>query len=219
MVARELLLEVPRMWLANALTLARIPLAALFWLTYGDRRWSLAIIVAAGLTDAVDGTVARRARSRNPDASSAGEWLDPLADKVFVLCVLAAAVVHGTTTWPLVLLVCARELVLIPLIVAYRMTRPRPAHVYQADRLGKATTIVQLGAVTAIVADLTVAPVLAVVACGLGLAAAAHYIARGLMRGMPATVRISPRARRRPWSGSSSWTDRHPPSEPPARMR
>jgi cardiolipin synthase len=180
------------MWLANALTLARIPLAGVFWLTYGDRAWSFAIIAAAAVTDALDGTLARRARARTPSASTAGEWLDPLADKVFVVCVLAAAATHGTTTWPVVALVCARELLLLPLILAYRITRPCPAHVFQADRLGKITTIVQLGAVVAIVADLAIAPVLVVAACGLGLAAAAHYVARGLTRGTT-TISRSPR--------------------------
>ena len=33
----------------------------------------------------LDGTFARRARVRDPEASTAGEWLDPLADKIFVL--------------------------------------------------------------------------------------------------------------------------------------
>src|SRR5688572_21691773 len=38
------------MWLAHALTLSRIPLAAVFWLTYGDRRWSIALVMLAALT-------------------------------------------------------------------------------------------------------------------------------------------------------------------------
>jgi len=85
------------MWLANALTLSRIPLAGLFWLTYGDRAWSFAILAVAAITDALDGTFARRARARTPCASTAGEWLDPLADKIFVIVVLAAAVCHGAS--------------------------------------------------------------------------------------------------------------------------
>lgn len=165
------------MWLANALTLARIPLAGLFWLTYGDLAWSLAIVGVAALTDALDGTVARWGRARGA-TSTAGEWLDPLADKVFVFGVLAATAVRGTTPWAVVALVCARELVVVPLAIAYRLTRPRAPHAFQADRLGKAATIAQLAAVLAIVLGLRAAPALAVLAAGLGLAAAVHYIAR-----------------------------------------
>lgn len=168
------------MWLANALTLARIPLAGLFWLTYGDRAWSFAILGVAALTDALDGLCARRARARTPGASTAGEWLDPAADKIFVVAVLAAAIAYGSTTWNVVVMICAREAVLIPLAIAYRMTRPRLPHAFQADRLGKATTIAQLAAVVSIVAGWPVTPALAVLSAGLGLAAVAHYAARSL---------------------------------------
>ena len=180
------------MWLANALTLVRIPLAGLFWLAYGHLAWSLAIVGVAALTDALDGTVARWARGRpegppeggrrGRSGSTAGEWLDPLADKVFVFGVLAATAVRGTTAWALVALVCARELLLVPLAIAYRLTRPRAPHAFQADRLGKAATIAQLAAVLAIVFGLRAAPLLAVVAAVLGLAAVAHYVVRGIAR-------------------------------------
>jgi len=160
--------------------LSRIPLAGLFWLTYGDRAWSFAILAVAAITDALDGTFARRARARTPCASTAGEWLDPLADKIFVIVVLAAAVAHDATTWSLVALVCARELVLVPLAIAYRFARPHTPHAFQADRLGKATTILQLASIIAIVGALPIAPALAIAAGGLGVAAAAHYVARSL---------------------------------------
>lgn len=168
------------MWLANALTLVRIPLAGLFWLTYGDRAWSFVILALAAASDALDGTFARRARARTPCASTAGEWLDPLADKIFVLVVLGAAVAHDATTWSLVAFVCARELVLVPLAIVYRLARPRLPHAFQADRLGKTTTVLQLATVAAIVGELPIAPALAITAGGLGLAAAAHYVARSL---------------------------------------
>jgi cardiolipin synthase len=175
------------MWLANALTLARIPLAGAFWATYGDRTWSLAILGLAGVSDALDGTLARRARARRPSASTAGEWLDPLADKIFVVAVLGAAAHHGTTAWSTVAMVCTRELVLVPLALAHRMFGRRVPHAYQADRLGKATTIAQLAAAAAIVTRLPIASALAIVAGGLGLTAAAHYVARSLHRARLAT--------------------------------
>jgi len=170
------------MWLANTLTVARIPLAAVFWATYGRVEWSILVIVLAAATDALDGRIARRARARSPNAGHAGEWLDPVADKVFVFVVLGSIVAHGDAPWALAVLVLARELVIVPLGIAYRfmlVSRPPVEHAFQADALGKATTIVQLAAVLALVTRApVVGPVLAVAAAVLGLAAAVHYVVR-----------------------------------------
>ena len=181
------------MWLANALTLSRIPLACLVWLTYSDREWTLALVAVAALTDALDGTIARRARARGQHGT-AGEWLDPAADKIFVVVVLAAAVAYGDASLGLVALVCARELVLLPLAAVYRLHGPRRPHAFQADALGKATTIAQLAAVVSLVMRQPFAPALAVLAGGLGVAAAAHYVGRSVT---PRTNRyLDPRASR-----------------------
>ena len=170
------------MWLANALTIARIPLAAVFWLTYGDVKWSIGVVAAAAVSDALDGRIARRARARiGPRASHAGEWLDPIADKIFVFAVLAAIVAHGAATWQLAVLVAARELVIVPLGIVYRLAlvaRPPVEHAFQADALGKATTVAQMFAVAAIIAGSPAAVPLAALAAVLGLAASAHYVVR-----------------------------------------
>jgi phosphatidylglycerophosphate synthase len=179
MLARALL-HSTSMWLANALTLSRIPLAAAFCATYGRIGWSLAIIAVAAVTDALDGTFARRAHARGKHGT-AGEWLDPLADKIFVAAALVTVVVHVPSALPLVLVTCARELVLGPLIVWYRIvrsTRPVVPHVFRADALGKATTIAQIVTVVALVAQSSLAMPLALTTGALGLAAVAHYIVR-----------------------------------------
>jgi phosphatidylglycerophosphate synthase len=168
------------MWLANALTLSRIPLAAAFCITYGRVGWSLAIIGAAAATDALDGTFARRAHARGKHGT-AGEWLDPLADKIFVVAALVTVVVRSPAEWPLVLVTCARELALGPLVVGYRVgrsARPVVPHVFRADVLGKATTIGQIATVVALVAYLPVAMPLALLTGVLGLATVAHYVVR-----------------------------------------
>lgn len=174
------------MWLANTLTLSRIPLAAVFWASYGRVVWSLAILALAAITDALDGRAARRARRRahiSRRVATAGEWLDPVADKVFVVVVLAAIVAHGAAPAAVVLAIAARELVIVPLGLAYRIAlvaRPHVDHAFQADALGKVTTVLQLFAVTAIVARVPAAIVipLAVTTGVLGLAAAARYVVR-----------------------------------------
>ena len=171
------------MWLANGLTLARIPLAGVFWLTYGHVAWSMAVIALAAVTDALDGRIARRARARiGPCASHAGEWLDPVADKVFVFVVLATLVAHAAAPWSVAVLILARELVIVPLGIIYRVVlvaKPPVEHAFQADLLGKATTIAQLFAVLAIVAHAQLLGLSLAIAAGvLGLAAAGHYVIR-----------------------------------------
>jgi cardiolipin synthase (CMP-forming) len=168
------------MWLANALTLSRIPLAALFWVTYGDRGWSIALVVLAALTDALDGTVARRAM-RGSQRPTAGEWLDPLADKIFVIGVLGAIQVHDPAPWGLIALIAARELVLVPLAAAYRLVMPsRMPHAFKAGLLGKAATIAELFAVMALVIDRPLALPIAIAAGVLGLGAVGTYVARSV---------------------------------------
>ena len=69
----------------------------------------------------------------------------------------------------------------MPLGIVYRVVlvaRPRVEHAFQADALGKATTIAQLFAVVAIVVHSGFAVPLAALACVLGLAASAHYVVR-----------------------------------------
>jgi cardiolipin synthase len=170
------------MWLATALTLSRVPLAILFSLTYGNVAASLAIVSIAAVTDALDGTIARWARARG-SRSTAGEWLDPAADKFFVIVVLATVVIAEHTPWLLVVAIGARELLIIPVGITYRVVlamRPHVEHAFKADALGKATTIAQLVSVAAIVAHVAWVPVIAVVTGVLGVAAVAHYIVRGL---------------------------------------
>ena len=178
------------MWLANALTLSRIPLAAAFWATYGHPGWSIALVVVAALTDSVDGMVARWAqRRRGFTGSTAGEWLDPLADKVFVVVVLGAIQVHDPAPWGLVALIAARELVIVPLAAAYRLVVPgRAPHAFKAGPLGKAATIAELGAITALILRTPLALPLAIAAAGLGLAAVITYVSRSLaVRRAPAS--------------------------------
>jgi cardiolipin synthase (CMP-forming) len=168
------------MWLANALTLSRIPIAIVFWLTYGDWRWSLGLVALAALTDAADGTVARRAKQRTGDTRpSAGEWLDPIADKFFIIVVLAAIQVHDPAPWWLIALIVARELVIIPLAAIYRLViHGRGEHAFQAQAIGKAATIAEILAIGTLIAYRPLAVPLAVLACGLGLLAVVHYIVR-----------------------------------------
>jgi cardiolipin synthase len=68
---------------ANQLTLLRIGLVPAFVLlvVYGYLGWALFVFAVAGLTDALDGLIARRAGQR----TTIGAWLDPMADKLLMV--------------------------------------------------------------------------------------------------------------------------------------
>ena len=170
------------MWLANALTVSRIPLAILLWVTYGDPAWAIALGVLAARTDALDVTIARCAmRRRGRVTSTAGEWLDPLADKVFAIVVLGAIQAHDPAPWGLIALIAARELVVIPLAAAYRLVMPsRMPHAFKAGVFGKAATIAELVAIVALILRSPLALPIAIAAATLGVAAVISYIARSL---------------------------------------
>src|SRR5207244_8521974 len=67
---------------ANQLTILRIVFVPVFiiLLVYDEIGWALGTFVAAGITDVLDGLIARRFRQR----TSIGAVLDPLADKLLM---------------------------------------------------------------------------------------------------------------------------------------
>jgi cardiolipin synthase (CMP-forming) len=177
------------MWLAHLLTFSRIPLGVMFWAVVDRPAWAVIVLAVAGATDVIDGRIARfvrqrRARRGQPPPSDVGEWLDPLCDKTFVLAVLAAAVAVRLGPPPLLLVaIAARELILVPLAAVYRFTpllRRRMHYRFRAGALGKAATVAQFAALTALLFRHQSAAALAAVAAVVGVAAAAAYVARGV---------------------------------------
>src|SRR5207249_3413857 len=138
--------------IANLLTIARMVLVPAFIIFVVSNRpaWALAVFATAGISDALDGFVARRFGQ----GSSLGAFLDPLADK---LLMIAALVVLSLPDHPasfpdfilvnrfpilLTILTISRDvlIVLIALVIhlATGLTRFPPT------RFGKITTVVQV---------------------------------------------------------------------------
>lgn len=173
------------MWAAHALTCSRLAFAIAFWRTYGDAAWSLAWVVLAAASDALDGRVARWARRRagvSERAPGIGDWLDPAADKLFVVIVLVTVGAHEQA-WPQLACIGARELALIPVLAAYAIARAlgrARSHALRARPIGKVATAIQFVAVVALVApgaDAARWP-LAIAAGVLGLAAVIDQLVR-----------------------------------------
>lgn len=179
------------MLVANLLTASRIPLALVFWAVATDPWWALAVLVAAAATDAVDGTVARRARRRGASARSAqvGAWLDPMCDKFFAASVLLAAYVLLDAPALLLIVVGLREVIIVPAVIVYRLS-PRLRRVrwdFTASRLGKVATAAQFLAIGGVVLDHAWQVPLAAASAGIGLAAAYQYLAEATRLAVQAT--------------------------------
>lgn len=97
--------------LPNTISLARLLGAPLIvWLLLTDA-WVAAFVVflAAGLSDAVDGYLAKRLDMQ----SFIGTYLDPLADKTLLVCIYITLSVKGQLALWLVILVVSRDLLII----------------------------------------------------------------------------------------------------------
>ncbi len=85
--------------LPNAITLVRllvcVPLIVWLVVATDARVWTALALVVFGATDWVDGFLARRTGT----VSDVGIWLDPLADRLGILVVLAALVLSGLLPW------------------------------------------------------------------------------------------------------------------------
>ena len=118
---------------ANNLTLLRILLVPAFvlFVVYGYLGYALVALVVAGLTDALDGLVARRTGQK----TSLGAWLDPMADKLLLISTFVVLTVPGLglmnrlPIW-LTVIVISRDVVIvltvaiINLAVGHRTFRP-----------------------------------------------------------------------------------------------
>ena len=131
----------PILTLANQLTLMRLLLIPGFvlFIVYGRFGWALVTFAVAGLTDALDGLVARRANQR----TSLGAWLDPAADKLllvttFIVLTLPNLGLPNRVPLWLTVLVISRDIAIVltvaivNLAIGPRTFRPSP--------LGKAAT-------------------------------------------------------------------------------
>lgn len=97
--------------LPNAITVGRLLAVPLMvWLIVTDRMsaafW---LFVAAGISDGVDGFIAKKFQAE----SQLGSYLDPLADKVMLVCIYITLGLEGDLSSWLVILVVFRDALII----------------------------------------------------------------------------------------------------------
>ncbi|WP_437327859.1 CDP-alcohol phosphatidyltransferase family protein [Sorangium sp. So ce381] len=165
----------------NLLSLARLPLAALFPIVATQPALALTVLCCAGLTDVLDGWLARRSGQVTPT----GAIVDPIADKVFALAVVGTLLESGALPlWGIPALL-ARELLELPLALWIAVSRR-----FQGARLsaasanipGKLATAVQFAAVFAAIALPSALTAMLAASAIAGAAAGVSYWARQLRR-------------------------------------
>jgi cardiolipin synthase len=124
----------------NQLTFLRLAFLPFFILSSHYERYGLAllILIVAGLTDALDGLLARGLNQKTP----LGAYLDPIADKLLMSSSYVVLALHGKIKWWLVILVLGRDVLLLVAAAVILITvgyRPFPPSLY-----GKATTFFEI---------------------------------------------------------------------------
>lgn len=168
----------PLAQLPNALTLLRLALIPFFVAVYvsaGDgSSWAAGwIFLVAGVTDQVDGFLARRWRVE----SRFGRVADPLADRLMIDAAVILLWLEGKLPWPGAVIILLRDVVLIG---GYRLLVP---HGYELSvtMLGKVATwllYLSVGILT-VTGHATEWPLwLFWVALALALGAAAQYVVK-----------------------------------------
>jgi CDP-diacylglycerol---glycerol-3-phosphate 3-phosphatidyltransferase len=126
----------PLAQLPNALTvlrLAAIPVFVALMVAADGRSWpAVAVFTVAGVTDQVDGWLARRWSVE----SEFGRVADPLADRLLIDAAVLLLWLDGRLPWPALAIVLARDLVLV---AGYKLVVP---HGYElsVSLLGKVAT-------------------------------------------------------------------------------
>ncbi len=141
--------EVLRVSIPNIITLGRVILVpVVFWLLITNQlKAAFLAFVLAGVSDAVDGFLAKRFNWE----TELGAYLDPLADKLLIVCIFIALGVTGKLPPWIVIAVVSRDvLIVMAVVLSWLLGHPpqmRPL------AISKANTTAQLVLAAAVLAD------------------------------------------------------------------
>jgi cardiolipin synthase (CMP-forming) len=138
---------------ANQLTLLRVLLIPAFVIlvVYGYLGWALVVFATAGLTDALDGLLARWWRQK----TSLGAWLDPAADKLLLVTTFVVLTIPGLglanrlPIWLTVLIISRDVVIVVTVAIVNLAVGPRT---FRPSIYGKVATATYI--VTAVIAML-----------------------------------------------------------------
>jgi cardiolipin synthase (CMP-forming) len=126
-----------RVWtVPNLISMARLAGVPVFlWLVLGPEAdgWALLLLMVSGITDYLDGYLARRLNQK----SALGEILDPVADRLYILAVVIGLALRDIIPWWVALILPLRDLLLWGLVP---LLRTRGYSALPVHFLGKAAT-------------------------------------------------------------------------------
>jgi len=125
----------------NTITLLRIVAVPFFLslLVDGSYRAALVVFLAAGISDGIDGAIARLTNAR----TQLGAHLDPLADKLLLVSAFVALAVLELMPVQLMIIVIMRDIVILGGYVTNAVITGRPMEM-RPSAWGKATTFLQI---------------------------------------------------------------------------
>jgi cardiolipin synthase (CMP-forming) len=135
--------------LPNALTVCRLLLIPVYGIVFasGYVKSAFFVLLAAGLTDVLDGYVARK----NNQVTVVGRMLDPLADKLMMLTVILSLVFSGMISWLAAGAIFLRD---AGMIIGSAVFHFRGKQTVPANALGKLTTVLFYVAILLIIFQL-----------------------------------------------------------------
>lgn len=126
-----------RVWtVPNLISMVRLAGVPVFlWLVLGPKAdaWALGLLMVAGVTDFLDGYLARKLDQR----SKFGEILDPVADRLYILAVVVGLALRDIIPWWVAVVLPLRDVFLWGLVPFLRM---RGYSALPVHFLGKAAT-------------------------------------------------------------------------------
>lgn len=128
---------------ANQLTILRMLLIPAFVIVmlYDYHGWALALFVGAGLTDMLDGLIARRTGQK----TTLGAWLDPMADKLLLVTTFIMLTLPGLgqanrlPVW-LTVLVISRDVAIVVTVAVVNLALGK--RTFRPSFFGKVATVV-----------------------------------------------------------------------------
>jgi len=168
---------------ANQLTLLRMLLIPAFVILviYRQLGWALVVFVTAGITDGLDGLIARW----SGQYTSLGAWLDPMADKLLLVTTFVVLTLPGLELanrlpiWLTVLIISRDVVIVLTVAIVNLAIGPRT---FRPSMLGKIATAIYI--VTAVVTMLfnylryrsAVVDVFVYASLAITLVSSLHYI-------------------------------------------
>lgn len=124
----------------NILTLLRLIFIPFIIIAVQQREyaWALAIFIFAGITDGLDGLLARLMKQK----TTLGQYLDPIADKLLLSTMFLVLSVTHLIRWPITVLVFSRDILIV--IVCTLLYVTGTMKVFRPSLLGKANTLAQI---------------------------------------------------------------------------